>query len=148
MSSSTLRRATMFGGSIAWCTAFVIAASTASQPAPSPSPVPRVADRVFTDPAQSVQVRAGQIFLIALAANPSTGYRWVVATPPDAPVADLKGSAYQAVHSGLMGAPGQDVFVCFARGAGTTTIALNYVAPGRETTVGKTVRFRVVVVKP
>jgi inhibitor of cysteine peptidase len=114
----------------------------------SSSSPPAVVDRVFADPSEALAVKTGQLFLISLAANPSTGYHWKVSTPPDASVVTFKGSAYHAVKSGLMGAPGEELFVYQAHGAGDAVIALDYVAPGTNAVVAKTVRFRVVVAKP
>jgi inhibitor of cysteine peptidase len=109
---------------------------------------PRVAQQVFTDPATPIDVQAGQLFIVALDANPSTGYHWVVAQAPDPGVAVLRGIAYQAANGGMMGAPGQELRVYEALAAGETTMSLDYVSPGTEHTVGKTAQFKVVVAKP
>jgi predicted secreted protein len=106
-----------------------------------------LADRVFTDASTPIQVRAGQVFLIALPSNPSTGYHWIEAAGPDAGIAVFRGAAYQAPETGVIGAPGQDVRAYEAIAVGSTTIALNYVSPGAEKTIGKSVQFSVIVTK-
>jgi len=108
---------------------------------------PAVADRVFTDPTATINVKADQIFLVALAANPSTGYHWKADAPAASSVVAYKGSAYRAVRNGMMGAPGEEIFVYQARGSGDATISLEYLAPGTNA-VGKTVRFHVAAAKP
>jgi predicted secreted protein len=106
-----------------------------------------VADTVYTDPATPIHVTAGQLFMIALARNPGTGYSWRASTAPNPNVVTMTGSAFLAGKSGLMGAPGQQIFVYAAHAAGGATIALDDVAPGRNATVAKTVRFKIVVAK-
>jgi predicted secreted protein len=120
----------------------------ASLDARSSSPQQGVAGQVFSDPSEAATVKAGQLFLISLAANPSTGYHWKPSNAPDASVVTFKGSAYHAVKTGLMGAPGEQLFVYEAHGAGNAAIVLDYVAPGTNATVAKTVHFRIVVEKP
>jgi predicted secreted protein len=145
MPSSTGRRAARMPATILACGLALSLGMGARAPgAPTQA---RVAERVFGDPAKPIEVQAGQLFLVALAANPSTGYHWTVATPPDAHVVVLRGAAYQATKMGLMGAPGQELRVYEAVGAGKATISLNYVSPGSEQTVGKTVQFKVVAAR-
>jgi predicted secreted protein len=128
---------------IACASAFGLSPSVRSEAATK-----RVADRVYTDPATPINVQTGQLFLVALATSPGTGHHWKVASAPDAGVAVLRGTAYEASKTGLMGAPGQEIRVYQAMGTGSTTISLNYVSPGSEKTVGKSVQFKVVVAKP
>ena len=106
-----------------------------------------VADTVYTDPATPIHVTAGQLFMIALARNPGTGYSWRVSTAPNPNVVTMTGSAFLPGKGGLMGAPGQQIFVYAAHASGGATVALDNVAPGRDATVAKTVRFKVVVAK-
>ncbi len=79
--------------------AAVLAAATlvlsGRTPARSATTAPAVADRVFTEPEDGINVKAGQLFLVALAANPSTGYHWKASSPSDAAIATYKGSAYR-----------------------------------------------------
>jgi len=113
-------------------------------PARSATTAPTVADRVFTEPEDGINVKAGQLFLVALAANPSTGYRWKASSPSDAAIVAYKGSAYRAVRTGMMGAPGEEIFVYQARKPGSGVLLLEYLAPGTNA-VGKTVRFHLTV---
>jgi predicted secreted protein len=106
-----------------------------------------VADTVYTDPATPIHVTTGQLFMIAVARTPGTGYAWGVSTAPNPNVVTMTGSAFLPGKTAMMGAPGQQIFVYAAHAAGNTTIALDDVAPGRDATVAKTVRFKVVVAK-
>jgi predicted secreted protein len=105
-----------------------------------------VADRVFTDPAAPIAVRAGQLFLVALEANPSTGYHWAAANVPDPAVVALRGAAFLPT-SGLVGAPGRELRVYEAVGAGSATIELGYAPPGRGSAETHR-RFTVTVTPP
>ncbi len=69
---------------------------------------------------------------IVLESNASTGYHWIVSTAPSEQVlAELAGSGeYTAPVTDLIGAPGKQTFLYRAVAAGTTTLALDYVAPG------------------
>ena len=104
--------------------------------------VPSV-DSVFSDPANPIEVVQGQLFLIAQASNPSTGYHWNVSLPAGSAVVTFKGSVYRAGCTGVVGAPGEQLFVFEANAAGDATITLDYVAPGNSTVVGKTAAFKV-----
>ncbi len=106
-----------------------------------------VADTVATDPAKSIEVSAGQLFLIALPHSPGTGYSWRVSAAPNPSLVTMTGSSFLAGKTGLMGAPGLEIFVYAAHAAGATTISLDDVAPGRDATVAKTLHFKVVIKK-
>jgi predicted secreted protein len=106
------------------------------------TPVARVADRVFADATDPIVVRAGQLFLVSLDANPSTGYHWDAVKDPDPAVVMLRGTAFLTT-SGLVGAPEKELRVYEATGSGSTTIALAYLPPGRGTKPAKEVTFKV-----
>ncbi len=82
---------------------------------------------VFTQPGP-LAVKPDDDFLIALASNPSTGYRWS-ATVSGSKAVTAKGSAYQSRAPGMPGAGGQQVFSFQAGHAGTATISLAYARP-------------------
>jgi predicted secreted protein len=129
--------------------AFLATAAFAAGPRAGADPVGTqlVADTVYTDPATPIHATAGQLFMIALPRNPGTGYAWSVSTAPNPNVVTMTGSAFLPGKTGMMGAPGQQIFVYAAHAAGNATIALDDVAPGRDATVAKTVHFKVVVAK-
>ncbi len=81
----------------------------------------------------TVSITPGATFVIALQANPSTGYSWQVQPIPDPAVVSLVSEAYvQApAASGLVGAGGTDTFTFKVLDSGTTTLTLWYLPPGR-----------------
>ena len=129
--------------------AFLASAALAAAPGADadPASAQAVAGTVYSDPSAPIHVTAGQLFMLALPRNPGTGYTWRAAAAPNANVVTMTGSAFLAGTTGMMGAPGQQIFVYAAHAAGNATITLDDVAPGRDATVAKTVRFKVVVAK-
>ena len=82
---------------------------------------------VFTSPYSRVIVKVGQEFLIALPSNPTTGYSWTAKSANTN--VTVWGSAYQAPASKLMGAGGQQIFVCAANKVGKGKITFSYARP-------------------
>ena len=116
-----------------WAIAAVVAATLLCRSAAlavEAPPFAGVADQVFNDAASPVVVRAGQLFVIVLDANPSTGYHWKATSDPDGGVATLRGTTFLPSAAGMMGAPGKELRIYEAVGPGTTTIPLSYVPPG------------------
>lgn len=86
---------------------------------------------VFTS--SPVSVTAGQEFLIALPSNPTTGYSWTAKSSSGA--VTVWGSAYQApvaTAKPLMGAGGEQIFVCNANKPGTAQITFSYTRPWQK----------------
>lgn len=79
----------------------------------------------------TVQAAAGDKILLTLGSNPSTGYAWEVTTEPDAAVLKVDPSKYNEPDSDAIGAGGTEVWHMTAVGAGTTTLMLTSVPPGR-----------------
>lgn len=77
-------------------------------------------------------VKVGQDFLIALPANPTTGYSWTAKSGSSAIM--VEGSAYQpsTAGKGMMGAGGQQIFVLEATRAGTATVTFSYARPWQK----------------
>ncbi len=101
---------------------------------------------VFTKPGPIV-VKPDDEFLIALASNPGTGYRWT-ATVSDAKVISSEGSAYQAPATVMPGAGGQQVFSFEAKHQGKATISLAYARPWEKNVrAAKVLLFTVSVAK-
>jgi inhibitor of cysteine peptidase len=100
---------------------------------------PAIADpvntTVNTDPSQTVTVKKGQEFLIALPSNPTTGYSWT-AKPSNADVS-VFGSAYQAKPAGrtIVGAGGEQIWVFEAMQAGTAKVVFSYSRPWLKNTL-------------
>lgn len=82
---------------------------------------------VFTKPGP-IAVKPDDDFLIAVPANPTTGYRWS-ATVSDPKVVTAEGSAYQSPATVMPGAGGQQVFSLEAGHPGKATISLAYARP-------------------
>lgn len=75
-----------------------------------------------------VQTSVNEEFEVTLDSNPSTGYQWQVRNI-DATIAELVNDEYIPPESGLVGAPGKQVFTFEALKEGKTTIELEYVRP-------------------
>jgi len=85
-----------------------------------------------TEPAKStapVETEVGLVFSITLESNPTTGYRWQLATPLDEKIIKLVGSKYVAPKAGRLGVGGKEVWTFKAVGRGKAEISLKYVRP-------------------
>lgn len=86
-------------------------------------------------PVQTLVVRQDQVFKVTLAANHTTGYKWMLAQAPDPKVVKLVTNDY--LPDGAqgpdgkprLGAGGQEVWTFQATGPGRVTIVLKYVRP-------------------
>jgi inhibitor of cysteine peptidase len=100
---------------------------------------------VFTS--SPVSVSAGQEFLIAIPSNPTTGYSWTGKSSNG--VVTVWGSAYQAPAAAakpLMGAGGEQIFVCKANKPGTAQITFGYARPWQKgVKPARTMTFNVTV---
>lgn len=71
----------------------------------------------------SIKAKVGDEFVVALEANPTTGYEWTAADNPDVTFVSSK---QVQPSNGMMGAPGTQRLTFRATKAGTTTLVLNY----------------------
>ncbi len=94
-------------------------------------------ERVFTNAGEVISVKAGEEFVISLAANPSTGYSWDVA--PTVSWLEFLGKTYHATQPVLTGSGGTEELRFRASGAGSATITLNYQRPWEGTAVQQVV---------
>jgi inhibitor of cysteine peptidase len=78
-----------------------------------------------------VEVQTGQILVISLASNPTTGYRWEPVEINEAILQPLGEAEFQP-QSDLLGAPGVETLRFEAKGAGTTSLKLGYHRPWEE----------------
>jgi predicted secreted protein len=76
-------------------------------------------------PGDSISVEAGDTFVIALSANPTTGYSWSAAANPNA----RYDSSKQVTSSTLPGAGGTQQLTFTATAAGTSILVLSYARP-------------------
>jgi hypothetical protein len=110
--------------------------------APSPTPIIPSTQEVSTSvhatfeiagfeqvPAnRTVLVSAEEEFQVTLDSNPSTGHEWQI-THVDQALVRVANEEYRPPESGLVGAPGTQVFTFQALKEGKTTIELEYVRP-------------------
>ncbi len=77
------------------------------------------------------QLSKGQVLVVSLESNPSTGYSWQVAQVDQAVLKQLGDPKFEtpASSSGVVGAPGTEVFRFEAAGQGQTTLKLEYRRP-------------------
>jgi hypothetical protein len=92
---------------------------------------------------QGSTIEVGETLQISLkpSNSGSSGYHWRVAKKP-------KGSVLRLLSNRTASGPARQVFTYRARGAGLTSLKLEYVAPGRGGRVTKTFRQKVLVNKP
>lgn len=127
--------------------ASLLAACSTSSPTQEAEPTVNPAGGTrpaLTDPAQPIEVQAGDVFHIVVDSNPSTGYSWKI-------VGELSGvesvsSEYTADEPVIPGSGGVDVWTFKALSAGQTQITLGSFPPGADVTEpAQTVTFNVVV---
>ncbi len=99
----------------------------------SPTPAPEIGISE-SDLVQSVGLRRGQILAVDLAANPSTGYTWIVGLTPgvgydDNAVLQPMGDSNFTPESPKVGAPGRMVLRFKALREGECELRLTYARP-------------------
>ena len=123
------------------CTTFAPALTpTPSLPAPAetPNPLPEPTDRT-----QVITAAPGQTFDIVLPSNSTTGYRWRLASPPDANIVEPVGQTYIAEQTGNLGSGGVEVWTFSAVNPGETTIQFGYDPPANDAQPEETTIFTV-----
>ena len=96
-----------------------------------------------------ITAMAGQEFKITLQSNPTTGYQWVLATPPDEKLVKLLRSEYKRLDSKLVGAGGDMVWTFQALAEGKTQVSLKYVRSWEKgQKPAQTTNFTVVIKAP
>jgi len=81
-----------------------------------------------------IVVKSGSQFVIKLASNQTTGYKWQLAKQPSAGVAKLISSTYNSPNTGRLGQGGSEWWTFRAVGKGKTSITLNYLRPWEKNT--------------
>lgn len=112
------------------------------EPEPAVKPGPTVEDestaaraeammpvREFTDPSTPIKAILGEEFVIALDANPTTGYSWRFSGKFDESILQLVESKFQAPGTQLKGAGGTRIYILKAIGRGKATVSLEYLRP-------------------
>lgn len=87
---------------------------------------------VYSDHGKVIQTGVGEQFIIALEANPTTGYSWE--TKFDSSLLKQVGGDYEAASSksGMVGGGGEQRFTFQALKKGETTITLIYKRPWEQ----------------
>ena len=83
------------------------------------------------DAGSQLELAQGQILVVSLESNPTTGYRWEVSGSTE-PALRQVGEAEFEARSDLIGAPGVETFRFEAAGAGEMTLTLAYHRPWEE----------------
>lgn len=89
-------------------------------------------DEEYTDPATPIEVKVGEVFVIALPATAGTGYGWRLAAELDGTILKLEGARFESptrrrlAKVGRRGAKGRELLTFRALKAGETEIALKY----------------------
>ncbi len=96
--------------------------------------------KTYTDSGQTIDIGVDQEFIIALDANPTTGYDWEVSL--DETILELVEKTYklgEKAEEGVVGAGGVDYFRFKALKAGETEITLVYKRTWEETGIDQKV---------
>ena len=98
--------------------------------------LPGCAAKTYTDSGQTIEIKQGQEFVIALGSNPTTGYSWQANF--DESLLKLVESNYgpgKESREGLVGAGGIEYFKFRALGKGQSEITLIYKRPWEEESI-------------
>jgi inhibitor of cysteine peptidase len=80
-------------------------------------------------PMQTLVLAKGQVVKITVASNPTTGFRWMLATQPDPKVVKLLSQNYKPSEPKRMGSGGTETWAFQAVGPGRVKINLVYLRP-------------------
>ena len=101
--------------------------------APTANPAAGSTRPALTDPADPIEVQAGETFNIVIDSNPSTGYHWDFTGELDGTVVEFVSSNYTADEPVAPGSGGVDVWTFKAVSAGEAQITLGNYPPGVTT---------------
>lgn len=104
------------------------------------------ADVTYTTAQANIDTKVGDVFGIKLASNPTTGYRWQMASQKGTGGVSLVRSEYiqGPAKKGQVGVGGHELFTFRADRAGKATITMSYLPPGK-TKADKSERFVVTI---
>lgn len=114
--------------------ASVIFLAACAAPTPEPAPVDPASSSMpaLTDPAQPITVNAGEIFMIVVESNPSTGYHWEVVGELSG--VELVSREYTAAEPVIPGSSGVEVWTFKAASAGEVQVTLGSFPPDASVT--------------
>ncbi len=79
---------------------------------------------------QQVEVAAGGSVTVTLESNASTGFQWELVSISDEAVLEKVANTYEAPEdTGMVGAPGKEIWTFSALKKGTSTISMEYSQP-------------------
>ena len=82
--------------------------------------------------AAPIHASVGSTFVITLPSNRTTGYSWAIDDPLNSAVVAYRGKKYVTPKTGLVGAPGMEVWTFTAAGRGHALISFKYARPGKR----------------
>lgn len=100
---------------------------------------------LFRDPGVPIQVRPGDTFSIALASNPSTGFRWKMTLPEGEKAFTFLDSEHVVSQEVMPGVPGTEVFRFKAVSPGKSEAAFVYERPWETRTAPTRKIFTILV---
>ncbi len=100
---------------------------------------------VYSNPADTIDIKVGQQFKITLESNPSTGYLWRFVGSIDTLALKLVEHQYVAKPNPekLVGRGGNDEWLFKALAAGSTSVALEHLQAWDSTSVERQVEFNI-----
>lgn len=84
------------------------------------------------DNGKEITLKQGQTLAVALEANPTTGYNWLLASEPDTTVLSVVGDQFEAPGVDRVGAGGVTTWRFRALAAGETSFQLGYARSWEE----------------
>jgi inhibitor of cysteine peptidase len=102
--------------------------------------------KIYGEGASTVNGRAGELFVVELASNPTTGYSWMLVAQPDPTVATLMETDYAVSSSSALGQGGGHQRWTFRLvSPGSTTITFGYGRTWENAPAQKATMFSVTV---
>ena len=104
------------------------------------------AKKVYRDGTPTISGRTGEVVIVELASNPTTGYSWMLTGQPDPTVATLTETDYQLSPSSPLGLGGGHQRWSFKLVApGTSTMVFSYGRTWENAPAQKATMFNVIV---
>ena len=94
-----------------------------------------------------IEVQTGQVFVIALDSNRSTGFAWQLARPPDKNKIEFVCSRYKSIFDNRIGGPGEEELIFKAVGIGKAIIRLKYVRSSEKNKAPAVKKTFVIIIK-
>lgn len=88
----------------------------------------------YSNNSNVIRTNVSKDFTIALDSNPTTGYKWEIASPFNTKLLKLIDSNYIPAETDLIGTPGKEDWVFRAIKQGKTIISFNYLRPWEKDT--------------